>query len=151
MSEVCGFIDDGYVEGAYICAEPLVYPALRFEYRPLLQEEQYAYWKQTERLKDMELRKAAADLIAKKLVSWDLKTSKGEPVKIEQANLIRLKIGLFNRLMWIVTGGEAGDDDPSWPEEKKVQLAADRAAAAVAKKTVAEVRAERDAGNSPTG
>jgi len=145
---VSAFIfDDGYTENGYIAAVPGIYPALRFEFRPMLIKEYLEYAKVSMKLEFFEDRREMAHALTKKLVRWDLKGRDGELVVFKPDNLLRLKLTLFDKLFKVVAGNVAPDNDP---EQGDVSTDADDALVAEARKkgcTVAELRENRDAKN----
>ena len=85
----------------------------------------------------------ARELLADKLVEWDLVNPAGQPVNIGREAIDRLQPELFLKLYRIVLGYNPSDVDPEWPSEQQEELAADARAAEAAGKTVGEVREER--------
>jgi hypothetical protein len=110
---VLGYIpNDGYTEKGYIAEAKGLHPALRFEFRPVLQSERATYIQAIDELKPPQLKQAEAALVARHVTTWNLGDAKGAPVAVSEAMLSRLKPKLFNRLFQIVMGEEAGDEDP---------------------------------------
>lgn len=152
MSEanVCGaFIEDGYVEQVYLAGVDRLHAPLRFERRPVLVNELSAYQRLIAKAKEEETEAVAAKWAAGRLVSWDGRDGKGQPLAINAANVSRLHPKLFFRLLSVLRGDEAGDIDPDWPAKEAEQECKDRAAAESAGQTLAAWRAERDAKNLP--
>jgi hypothetical protein len=147
MSEVLGYIADGYTEEAILHAVPRLFPQVCFSYRPMQTEECTDFRKASEKLVGMELRRLAAGYLSSHLKSWDVKDAKGAIVKIDSASLLRLKEGLFNRLFAVVMTTEAPDDRPSASEEEKQADFADVLKAAETDQTVAQVREAREVKN----
>lgn len=117
MSEVtpCGFIDDGYTLPGYIAAEPRLYPALRFQYRPMLAKERARVTEKILKHKDSaKAEEIAAETVVAHVSEWTLTNSKGEAVKIAPENVLRMQPRLFDRLYSIVMGREAPDADPEF-------------------------------------
>lgn len=106
------FIADGYNERAYVGEVPRLYPAVRFEYRPTPLQELVGYRREVAKLGELDTYKHAAKFLAGKLVSWDLKDDKGEPAPLKTETILRLRHPLFLRILAIVHGLEAPDDDP---------------------------------------
>lgn len=105
------FIDDGYTEKSFVREEPRLYPAVRFEHRPTPLQELVSYRRDVAKLSDLDTYKHAAKFLAGKLVSWDLKDGKGDPAPMTADMLIRLRHPLFLRMLNIVLGLEAPDQD----------------------------------------
>ena len=106
------FIDDGLTCAGYIAAVDRLHPAVKFDYRPLTIAEQTAWGRDMNRRAN-EQYKATADMLTRKLCGWDLVDAKGQPVTIAPEALVRLKPRLFDRLLGIVSGSEASDQDPA--------------------------------------
>jgi hypothetical protein len=136
---------DGYTERGYIAESKRLHPALRFEFRPVLNADRATYIQAMEELKAPQLKQAEAALLARHLVSWNLGDPAGKPVAISEATLVRLKPRLFNRLFQVVMGEEVGDDDPQAPAATH---GVDLLEAIRQGSTPGQVRAEADAKNS---
>lgn len=108
-----GFIDDGYTAKGYVEAWPGLHPAVRFKYRPMIQEEVSAFEDECEFKKDAERARIAAAKIAEKLTEWSL----GKPATA--ANVRLLTPRLYHRVMEIIWGTRASDIDPTWTDEEK--------------------------------
>ncbi len=89
----------------------------------------------------------ARELLAEKLVDWDLADSQGCPVAVSCEAIDRLQAELFLKLYRIVLGYDPSDVDPLWQPEKKEEHADEIRAAESAGKTVGEVREARDEKN----
>jgi hypothetical protein len=90
------FIEDGYTE-SHTIAETEEHGRLTFEFRPLGADE----WA---RIVDASPSMAAyysagADVLAAAVTSWSMVTSKGAPVKITRANLLRIYRGLLSKMI----------------------------------------------------
>lgn len=151
MSEANGrllaFIDDGQTEAAYIAGQERLYPELRFEYRPALPSELSAYYRLMNATKDADADSVAATWAAARMVSWSVADRSGNPVTANAASMLRLRPGLFFRLLRIIRGDEAGDIDPSLATAQQEQEKKDREAATAAGKTLDQYRRERDEKN----
>jgi hypothetical protein len=113
---ICDFIDDGYTEEAYIAARAGFYGEHRFKYRPMLAKATAAMAEKADRSLDGSIADDRADAIAKHLLLWDMRDSKGSLVPITAANLKRLKPTLFMRLFNLLAGYDPSDADPTAPD-----------------------------------
>lgn len=146
-----GFVeDDGYLRTDYLAGDAMLAP-LRFRYRPTIPEELMRYQRGAKNLQDEKLVEYAAAWGAGRLTDWTLEDRRGNPVTITPHALRRLEQRRFYQLLAVILGDQAGDPDPDWTVEQAEQEWADRAAAAAAKQTLAQYRAERDAKNSQPG
>jgi high-affinity Fe2+/Pb2+ permease len=94
---ICDFIDDGYTHGATIEAEAESNGPLTFTYRPALPE-------QVSKLidanaNDEEYMRLAINMLAKLVLSWDLKDRQGAVVKINRDNLARVNRKLLIKII----------------------------------------------------
>jgi len=111
MSQFLCVIDDGVTCKGYIAAVPRLHGEVRFEYRPVLVSERSAWIAEMERTPNRH--KATAALLARKVVSWDVKDAKGELLPCNKPDShLRLVTRVFDRLLGIVTGQEPSDPDP---------------------------------------
>lgn len=114
--DLCVVDSDGMTQHGYIAAAPGLYPAVRFQYRPLLVSERTSWVNEMNRRSDRH--QATAEMMARKLVTWDVKNGKGETLDPKDAaQILRLKPRLYDRVLAIVSGDEPGDPDPLRPEE----------------------------------
>ncbi len=118
--------NDGYTEKVYLKGIPRLTSDVRIEVRPMLVEERSVYSRAASSLGPAETNQKAAGVIRERLVSWDLKDAKGQPVPITHENILRLKPALFERLFSIIAGLDAGDEDPEKPSEERKADAADK-------------------------
>ncbi len=91
MSDVLGYIPDGYTESGVITAIPGLYPTVRFSWRPMLIEERMVYLKTAEKLAGVQLRQLAAARMERHVTEWDVKDTGGNVVPVSVASLLRLK------------------------------------------------------------
>lgn len=139
MSEV-SYIHDGYTEAGYIEAEPNLYPACRFVFRPMLQQNRAVIFDRITKSDPRKQEMLAAQAIVAQVSVWDIKMAKsmtdGEllTVPLTPASVLRLKPSLANRLYRIVTGLAAYDDDPEATDAERDARAAEDEAAALAGK-----------------
>jgi len=111
MQSFLAFVDDGFDESAYIAESPGLHPAVRFTYRPLIASERSAWFRDMDRKPD-DRAQITADMLARKVQSWDLKDRSGAVAKIEPAQLLKLRPRLWDRMLAIVSGQDASDFDP---------------------------------------
>lgn len=147
-SNVLGFIpDDGYTEPFLVLGVPGLYPRVEGRFRPMLIEQLVDYWRVSEKLKELEVRKMVAGYLAAHVKEWDLKDAKGHTVPITPANMLRVKHGLFRRLFAIVSTEEAPDLQPGKPVEDRDEDLDAAIEAAQSGRTIQEVREARQRGN----
>ena len=105
-----GFIPDGYTLSGFIKAsEEWRYPALRFEYRPMVGYEKERIHEKIGKAADAEAgERTTHKALADRLVSWDL-THQGEAIELTESNVSRLEMHLGGRLLSVVMGWEADD------------------------------------------
>lgn len=108
------FIDDGYTEDFYIAAVPGLHGALAGQRRPLLAREVSQAIHQCQQHEDNpeQVDVLCARTIADKLVAWDLRDRQGRDVSISEANVLRMRSSLMNKLWGIVLGTRASDLAP---------------------------------------
>jgi hypothetical protein len=123
--------DDGFTESGYLKAVPRLHEALRFKFRPCLVQESSRYFQEAANLGPEEADRKAAELIASKLVSWDLHypSNKTGTVPVSPESVLRLKRRLFQRLLEIIVGLAAPDDDPNGDPQERADHRADVAEA----------------------
>src|SRR5581483_448182 len=148
-ADVLGVIpDDGYSEPFVILGVPRLYPRDEGRFRPMVLEQLIDYWRVSEKLNELQIRKLVATYLAAQIEEWDLKDAKGEVWPLTQASMMRVKHKLFGRLFRMVSGDEAPDLEPGKPAEIRDE---DLEAAIEAAKTgrpLHEVREDRQRGNS---
>lgn len=114
-----GFIEDGQEDDAYLAGVEMVYAPLRFTMRPMGRRDTNAHAAATKDKTDDAYDAITNEWLAKKIVSWDLKTRSGKPVSITAENMGRLKQSLHTRLVAVVWGYQASDVDPQWTQEQR--------------------------------
>jgi hypothetical protein len=123
---VLGFIpDDGYTEKGFIKAIPELHPALHFEFRPMPYDERARLAKGMSTLQPLQQNHLYAKEMSQRIMSWDLKNGQGDPVQIDASIFLKLKPALFERLLGIMIGTDAPDEDADSKDKK--ELAADAA------------------------
>src|SRR5262249_22228143 len=100
------FINDGQAQGAYVAPVRGLYAECRFRHRPLPVEELDVYLAGVAKLSAAEVDRKAARLLTERIEGWDY----DRPPSAE--NLLRLRPQLFARVLGIVLGTSASDDDP---------------------------------------
>jgi len=106
----CAFIDDGYTETARMAAAPGVSPAITFRFRPVTAGEFGEYAHKLELSNTAEAKVATAEILASKLVDWDVRDASGVKIEITVDNLLRLEHELHLKLFQVVIGEIPGDD-----------------------------------------
>jgi len=137
---VYGYIHDGYTRRGYIAEVRLLHEALRFTYRPMLQQDRSVVMGAITQTKD--LRKAesiSAEIIKSQLAEWDLHDHESSAVPLEVPNILRIQPSLFDRLLRIVLGGDGGDEDPDAGGSEQAEDAGQQLAAALAGTTPEEL------------
>lgn len=107
----CGYIDDGYTLDGFIKEEAGLYPAVRFKFRPLTADEQIRNFSDWHKIAPSERSERSSQMVASKVVSWDLKDSKGATVAIKAVNCKRLKYELSDRIVTILCDSRLSDHD----------------------------------------
>jgi hypothetical protein len=77
---------------------------LRFRFRPVLSAQRSALVEAAERSTAGQFDRQARELLAEKLVAWDLIDPAGQPVEIAREAIDRLQPELFLKLYRIVLG-----------------------------------------------
>ncbi len=110
------YIHDGYTMRGYVRGESRLHPSVRFTYRPLLTQDRAVVVRQISLARDpRQEERIAAQAIYGQLLDWDVVKvvdSSAQSVPLEVDELLRLQPRLFNRLLRIVLGDEACDEDP---------------------------------------
>jgi len=145
------YFHDGYTQRALIAAVPRLHGTLRFSYRPALIEERSQLYDVAGQLNAHLFDCHVARFLAQKIVDWDLVDAQGQPVPASAEALLRMQPELFIKLNQIVLGVAASDIDPTWPAETRDRLVDEQAAAALAGRTIGEIREENDEKNSSWG
>jgi hypothetical protein len=137
------FLADGYTQSGYIQPVERLHHALRFRYRPVLSSQRSALIETAERLSAAQFDRQARELLAERLMEWDLADPYGNSVAIAREAIDRLQPELFLKLYRIVLGYSPSDVDPQWPARQQEELAAEVREAEIAGRTVGEVRQDR--------
>jgi hypothetical protein len=115
------FIPDGYTAEGFI-AEGVDYPAVQFEYRPMLHDE---VSRAEHRSRIMgESHDPMNEAVLDHLVSWDITDAQGKSWAITKENIAALKMRLFLK-MWAILAGFAQSDLRPKEPVAKVDLGAD--------------------------
>jgi hypothetical protein len=107
-----GFIPDGYEHTGYIKAVPGLYDEVRFNYRPMVDEDVQSLGLSLSNLKGKEARTKESEAIAGRIISWSVKDPKGESVDPTAANIARLTPVLRATILNIIEGSHPNDPDP---------------------------------------
>lgn len=105
------FIDDGYNRDGTIKEEPGRWPEIHFTYRPFSTAQVVEQVTKGKHLDDASWHRMVAGQLAKNLVSWDIKNSRGESVEITADNLMRLAHPVLMRIHSIVGLTEKDDGE----------------------------------------
>ena len=108
------FVDDGYTREGRIAEAAGRWPEINFAYRPADASQFTEQVVRGKHLDDAAWHKFVAERLAKNLVSWDIKNSKGESVAITAENLMRLVHPVLMRIYSIINSTEASDDAGNW-------------------------------------
>ena len=110
--EFCNFIDDGYSEDGFLAAEKGLHGDVTFSYRPLLPEQRDGIDEVTLKQGAAQGAKVICSALAKNLVAWSIKDSKGQAVPIKPGAIGRLRPRLFDKLWAVVAGRMPSDVKP---------------------------------------
>jgi len=142
--------NDGYTIPAFIDGIEGMYEPLRFTYRPVGLELQAQWDGKLEGLNGLAEIRKRAELLADRIVTWDLETgdgAKGAPVPKTAKTVTALQPSLFWKVWGIVTGRAATDIDPRWPDETLAEEIDVQADASESGLRPGETRDARDAKN----
>jgi hypothetical protein len=144
--------NDGYTESAYIAEIKRLHTTVRFKFRPSLLQERSKLASENARLAPHLGPVNTAKFLAGKIVEWDVKDQKGEPLDISPEVLMRLKPALLERITAIVLGFDGGDEDPdaATPDGEKIDDLSD-SLEALSGKALGDARQDRKEKNSPEG
>lgn len=113
------YIHDGYTRRAYIAAEPRLYPAVRFTYRPILTSDRAVVAAAVRGANPRRGEEIVAACIERYVDEWDIEKQSGNRrcrVELRASEILRLQPRLFVRMYRIVMGIEGGDADPDGDE-----------------------------------
>jgi hypothetical protein len=114
------YCDDGYTLDGYLKEAPGLYPAVRFRYRPATPSERVAMFDGFDNLPANDKLQRIAGQMAKNVLSWDVKDSKGVPVRCNQPlSYKKLPCALYDKLQEVVFQISAPDIDPDKAAEKE--------------------------------
>lgn len=115
--------DDGYTHPTYIREVKAMYPAVMFQRRPTNLDTRSGFMDVTEGMSNVEKNSAAADMMSRLIISWDVKDHEGKPVAVSPANLKRLHPDLFTRMKNIICYCvDGGDELPGESEIKEPKM-----------------------------
>ena len=137
-----GFFDDGYTKDGYLEAQVGMYPAVRFQYRPMTQPEISKHLDHVERRSSDAVDAAAREILSGHLVRWSF-----DEVPIDTETLRKLHPQAFKGLFAIVMGYAPSDVDPNWTDAQKREHAGEIVDANGAGMTVGQLTEGRDLGN----
>ena len=130
------YIPDGWTKTGYIAQGPVspagevAYDALEFTYRPSTRLENIkvdaeiniASRNSEDPESNVKAEMIACEFIAKRIVSWDLKSVGVHEVPVSGAAMGRMHPDLFSRLYKIVRGKEFSDKKPVHEEQRDVTI-----------------------------
>ncbi len=145
------YIPDGCTEQGYIAAQKRLHPACRFEYRPFLVEERGRFVAQNAKLQAGARERNAAEQLIKRIASWDLVDKNGDPLERTAANVLKIKPALYERLLAIVTGLDASDEDPEAAADEQATFDQDLGTSERDVIPIGDARQERREKNSSAG
>lgn len=110
-----GYIPDGFSEKGYLAERPRQFQAIRFKYRPFTLPERYASEEAFRNKKPEDQARVTFALLAKKIVSWDLRAKPDDavPLPITTETMARLNTALALALFNVIAGYVTSDADPS--------------------------------------
>lgn len=123
--------DDGYTEKGYVKTDPGLHDQFRFTFRPMLVEEQTKMFEASDKIDPVAYNGKAAEVMADKLVTWNLVDKTATPVAIKPENILRLKPRLFTRVYGIILGTQSTDIDPEWSGDERAEKAQQQYASAL--------------------
>ncbi len=144
----CDYVSDGYTAKGYIAEVPGLHKALRFQYRPMLAEDEAVLAEATKRLDARKAVLAYASAIATRLVSWSLVDEQGKAVPVTEYAVRHVGIPLHYKLRYIITGVSASDIDPEADATSQAAAVDADLQAAIAGTTTARIVEEADRKNS---
>ena len=125
MNDPVIFFHDGYTAHGYIKAVPRQCPEIRFEYRPVLSQDRAVMDREIANADPRKQESLAAQVIAKHVVSWDLKRPKAtgsadmETIPLEVSEILRITPPVTDAIYSIVMGRLVSDEDPKLSDEDR--------------------------------
>lgn len=104
------FIPDGYTKSQTIPACP-AWDEIQLTYRPMAAADFAAYLAKTKGLDEAGWYRLVCDLIAAKVVSWNIVGPGGEAVEVSSANVGRLVNELVLKLWNVISTQQTGEGD----------------------------------------
>ena len=105
MAEASAMVDDGYSMIGRVPAKPGLYPDVEFRYRAAATHHRLTHHLALQRDHDgVEQMDRLAPILVKHLETWNVRTRKGEPVPIKEANIKRLHGDVFKEIVDHVFG-----------------------------------------------
>lgn len=108
--------DDQYTERGYIAAFPRIHAELRFQFRPFTRSACSRLREKVRLLGEEAADQAVSEAVAGSLVSWSLVDAQGAAIPVSKDAILKLKPELWFRLVHIVQGVAAPDEDPQAPK-----------------------------------
>lgn len=107
-----GVIEDGLDQPGYVAEEFGLHPECRFVYRPMSAEEYEAFDAKANKESPERSRIMVGVLLSKKIRSWSLTDSKGNPAPVNELNCRSMRSLLQIKVYQIIAGMRATDVDP---------------------------------------
>ena len=143
--------NDGYTLDGFVEAKQGFGESVKFKYRPVTAEKQAMMTASLSLLQDTPTNPAnfrkRAEIIKGRIISWDIKDDKGNPLLVNQTTIQNLAPELFWKLFGIVFGSIPTDINPEWEEEQQREENELAAKAREEGESVCVAREERDLKN----
>lgn len=105
------FIADGYTLTATIPAAPGHWSEVQIRYRPMSADDESEIWAKVRAFPLEPKSKFEADVMARKILGWDIKDRTGQKLSITAANIGRLSPQFFDVLKSYVDGTNTGEQE----------------------------------------
>lgn len=103
--------DDGFTRDVFIREIKGLYPDVKFAYRPTTLKQRSDFWDWNDSLKRTHQKdSAAAEMMANKIVSWDIVDHEGKDVSVTKENILKIHPDLFVRMKNIICFSVDGGD-----------------------------------------
>lgn len=116
MSELCGYIDDGYYQDHTFPSDGVSYPDVKISFRPVVNSEARRLNFQISKLNENDeshLEKwndLEAEVLERHILKWDLTDREGKPVPITRDTIKRICRPLYRVIFNLIVNGEHGED-----------------------------------------
>ncbi len=120
--------DDGYSRRVRVAPVAGVHGELLFTMRPMLPAQVEDFEGKLDAMvrrgDHTSASKMAAARVADHITEWEVRTRKGDPVKVSAENVGRLVPNLFGKVKLIVEGARATDPRDDWSEDEREEYLA---------------------------